>query len=269
MVNKSLFEQLDESIRLLRSGLVLLLLISFTSVTSGTLLSSSELEETTARGRMLAEYQLAVRDARKAIRLAYPTGGDGLRYIGRKTDAGWIVALGQLNERRDKFIVIYNAIRDSKSTGFTVAMHDPPLEVAGFHCLAAKAIDVALRDFSGPRFTEIAVVPTDSDQIYVYILPAQGKAGTYLFGGDVRYLISPDGSRIIDKHLMHKSIIEFMPSKNSRKSAAGFHTHVLSDVPEDSDISYVLTRKPSVPEIIRTRNYSFVVEVDGTIVRKE
>jgi hypothetical protein len=30
--------------------------------------------------------------------------------------------------------------------------------------------------------------------------------------------------------------------------AAGFHTHVLSDVPEDTDVFFVLTHGPSLPD---------------------
>jgi len=46
---------------------------------------------------------------------------------------------------------------------------------------------------------------------------------------------------------------------------AGIHTHVLSETPEDTDVFHVLTRKPSVPELISTEHFIFVVEVDGSI----
>lgn len=48
--------------------------------------------------------------------------------------------------------------------------------------------------------------------------------------------------------------------------AAGVHTHILSDVPEDTDVFYVLTRKPSIPEMIGTRSHKFYeISTDGTI----
>jgi hypothetical protein len=46
---------------------------------------------------------------------------------------------------------------------------------------------------------------------------------------------------------------------------AGLHTHVLDDVPEDTDVFHVLTRKPAVPEIIVTRRYVFQVEASGEV----
>jgi hypothetical protein len=39
----------------------------------------------------------------------------------------------------------------------------------------------------------------------------------------------------------------------------------LSDVPEDTDVLYVLTRRPSMPEIIDAGNRVFLVTADGSI----
>jgi hypothetical protein len=46
---------------------------------------------------------------------------------------------------------------------------------------------------------------------------------------------------------------------------AGIHTHVLDDIPEDTDVFHVLTRKPAAPEIIVTRQYVFQVDASGEI----
>lgn len=73
-------------------------------------------------------------------------------------------------------------------------------------------------------------------------------------GGDVRYLISTDGQKIVDKRRMHQDIINFTIRKDSTYS---LHTHILSDTPEDSDVFEVLTRQPLIPEYIFTCNYTF------------
>ena len=65
---------------------------------------------------------------------------------------------------------------------------------------------------------------------------------------------------------MHKTILdmEFTPDM---KVVAGYHVHVLSDVPEDTDVLYVLTRRPSMPEYVgSTKNHMFSVNTDGSIV---
>ena len=63
----------------------------------------------------------------------------------------------------------------------------------------------------------------------------------------MRYLMSPDGSTIVEKRPLHKAILEFRSAGTPGRTLAGhFHSHILSDVPEDTDVFYVLnlTRKP-------------------------
>jgi len=50
-----------------------------------------------------------------------------------------------------------------------------------------------------------------------------------------------------------------------KQQAAGIHTHVLSETPEGTYVFHVLTRKPTMPEFIRTEHFMFVVDVDGSI----
>ena len=85
-------------------------------------------------------------------------------------------------------------------------------------------------------------------------------------GGDVRYLISQNGIKVIEKRQLHKAVIENEPPKQEgNQQVAGIHTHVLSETPEDTDVFHVLTRKPKVPEFISTEHFMFVVDVDGSI----
>jgi len=46
---------------------------------------------------------------------------------------------------------------------------------------------------------------------------------------------------------------------------SGYHTHLLSDVPEDTDVMLVLTREPRVPEIVVAGAYVFTIDVSGNI----
>jgi hypothetical protein len=101
--------------------------------------------------------------------------------------------------------------------------------------------------------------------MFVYLYPAQVEAGVYPLGGDVRYRVSPDGTKIIEKRQMHKSIIEFP----ARIGAAGYHTHVLSDLPEDTDVLLVLTCTRRVPEFVFAGAYMFKIDVNGKITVKD
>ena len=223
----------------------------------------------TARGRMLAEYDVAARHATDAVMALNPVKGNATGYIARKTDAGWVVAFGRFNDARDKFLVVYLATQGVPPHEFKAVQNMPPREDGGFFYLAAKAVEACRRTFQGEnRPYNFAVLTAESGQMYVYIYPAQTKVGIYPLGGDVRYLISPDGSTIIEKRQLHKSILENDPSRipPGAKAEGGYHTHVLSDVPEDTDVFYVLTRKPTGSEFIAAGKRVYKIEPDGTIV---
>ena len=227
-----------------------------------------ELAGITARGRMLAEYDMAAWHSTDAVLAMKPEKGSVARYIAKKTGGKWVVAYGRFNDKRDKFLVVYEATQGVSLQNFTVKKYDPPLEDAGFYYRGAKAIDTALKDFQGEKRPHNAsVLPAESHQIYVYIVPAQTVKGVYPLGGDVRYLISPDGSKIVEKRQLHQTILEFKDTGKPMGTADAWHTHTLSDVPEDTDVFHVLTRKPSVPEQIRTKNHLYEIQVDGTIKR--
>jgi hypothetical protein len=217
---------------------------------------------------MLAEYDVAAWHATDAVQAMHPAEGTIKGYVARKTDAGWVVAFGRLNDTHDKLLIAYLATQGATPVEFKAAQNLPPQEDVGFFYLAYKALEISRGDFQGEkRPYNAAVLPAESNQMYVYIYPAQTKTGIYPLGGDVRYLISADGSTIVEKRQLHKSIIENRGAvPPGAKIAGGFHTHVLSDVPEDTDVFYVLTRKPSVPETIGAGKHVYKIQVDGTIV---
>jgi hypothetical protein len=81
----------------------------------------------------------------------------------------------------------------------------------------------------------------------------------------VRYHVSPDGTKITEKRQMHKTIIESVTARTDITVKVGYHSHVLSEVPEDTDVFLVLTRKPQVPEVVVAGAYMFTIDVNGKI----
>jgi hypothetical protein len=228
--------------------------------------SKAELAQISERGRQLAQYDVAAWHSSDAVIALKPEVGAFVRYIAQKQGDAWTVMFGRLNEQGDKFLIVYEATQGATPKEFSVKKHSPEKEDTGFFLSAAKALDVALADFTGPhRPFNVAVLPAASNQFYVYVVPAPTKRGVYPLGADVRYLISADGSKIVEKRQLHKAIIEFTSPEGENKLAAGFHTAVLDDIPEDTDVFHVLARKPSVPQYIGTKQFVFRVETDGTI----
>lgn len=231
----------------------------------------AELAAITARGRDLAAYDAAAWHASDAVMEKHPKPEALDRYIARKSDKGWTVAFGRLNEKRDRFLIAYEATQGAKPEVFTVKLVDPPREDDGFFLSAALAIETAQADFikhfeGQQRPYNVSVLPAPKGRLWTYLLPAQTKAKVWPLGADVRYLVSPDGKKILEKRQMHKSIIELeQRAGDPDKLVAGIHTHIVSDVPEDSDVFHVLSRQPTVSELISTKSSIFEVEPSGEI----
>ena len=228
--------------------------------------SKAELAGITERGRQLAEYDVAAWYATDVVLAVNPRGVNVAHYVASKTGNAWTVVFGRFNESRDKFLIVFEANQGATPQDFTVKKHDPPKEDAGFYLLAAKSMATVQTDFqSASRPYNIAALPAPSGQIYIYLVPAQTQQGVYPLGGDIRYLLSQDGNKIIEKRQLHKTIVEYSTPPEGQKVEAGFHATVMDDVPEDTDVFHVLSRKPSTPEMIATKQYLYRIEPDGTV----
>ncbi|HVN18182.1 MAG TPA: hypothetical protein VMU05_05395 [Dongiaceae bacterium] len=233
-------------------------------------LSVEELAAITARGKILAEYDVAAWHATDVIQDLKPQNGSFRYYIARKTDAGWVVLFGRLSEARDKFLIVYQATQGTRPDFFTNRTFDPPLESTDFYFSAAKALDTAIKDL-GPvkRPYNSYAIPAEPGRLYIYLLPAPTVDGVYPLGADVRYTFTSDGGTMLEKHPMHKTVLDFdyrEKSTGGKKLAAGVHSHVLSNCPEDSDVFLVLTRRSSIPEYVGTMDKKiWVINTDGTI----
>lgn len=231
--------------------------------------TQAELDDITARGKMLFEYDVAAWHSTDAVFAMSPEEGSFTRYIARKTEKGWAVAYGKFNEKQDKFLIVYEAVQGIKPEDFKVIKLDKPKEDNGFYLNAAKSLETALAEFSKSyilnRSYNFAVLPTKNDEFFVYALPAQTQIGIFPLGGDVRYKISKDGAKIVETRQMHKSIIEVSTPPKDVEVKTGYHTAVLDDIPEDSDVFHVLTRKFNIPELVVTNKFVFQIAPDGSI----
>lgn len=228
--------------------------------------SEAELKTITERGRMLWEYDTAAWYSTDAVMALSPTEGSVTRYVGKKSAAGWVVAYGRFNEKRDRFLIVYEAVQGSSPKEFKVIKHDPPREDASFYLAAANALETGIAAFTGAtRQYNAAVLPTPNNQFWLYLVPAQTDTKVWPLGADVRYLVSDDGLHILETRPLHKSIIEYGFPRQGGTIEAGFHTAVLDEIPEDTDVFLVLSRRPFVPELIATKTYIYVIETDGKI----
>lgn len=263
----SLLDVIIAIIMKLFTSFFIVLLFTFVGLAQRTApASKTKLAEITERGQMLYAYDVAAWHSTDAVVELSPTEGSFVRYIAQKNGSVWTVAYGKLNEKRDKFLIAYEAVQGASLQEFKVKKLDTPKENVGFYLFAARAIDVALKDFGGAtRPYNVAVLPAKENQLYVYLVPAQTKVGVFPLGSDVRYLFSADGQKIVEKRQLHKSIIEFSVPEGV-KPQTGFHTAVLDDAPEETDVFHVLAREPKIPELVVTSKYVYQIKEDGTIM---
>lgn len=222
--------------------------------------SDAELAAITARGRLLMEYDIAAWHATDAVSTLKPDAAAAPFYIAKKNGNAWEVVFGRLNPEHDKFFIVYRATQGTKPDQFTARKESPPVEDVGFYAAAARAIEVAVRDFGRQeRNYNTYLLPSGNGQFYVYLLPAPNADADHPLGRDVRYTVTLDGGTIVDKRVMHPATVD--PGSNA-------HTHATGNSPEDTDVFYVLTRAPAMQENVTTAdNHVYVIAVDGKIKR--
>jgi len=219
----------------------------------------------TERGRDLYAYDQAAWHGTDAFFALHPDTNGLIHYICMKAPSGWEVVFPTWNATHDRLLVAYEAKETSGPEDYTATKYDPPREGPDGLVAKERALELALSNFPhADRPYNTAILPASGGDLYVYIYPAQTKDTVWPLGGDVRFTISADGRQILETRRMHKAILdmEFDPAQHP---VAGTHSHVLSDVPEDTDASDVLNRRPLLPEYITAGKRIFVVNTDGSI----
>ena len=214
-----------------------------------------------ARGHALFDYDRAAARGTDALFALKPDSKGLAHYVCTRTDTGWVVLVPRWNEAHDQLLVMYEA--REKEGKFVARKLDKP--VPGDSDLLAKerALETATGDFPAPnRRYNIAVLPASGGQLYVYLYPGQTQENVWPLGGDIRYTISADGKTIVEKRKLHSMLRDYRIKSNQ---TAGYHLHDVNEVPEDTDVLFVLNRKPPMPEIIGTSRQLFTIDKDGSI----
>ena len=231
----------------------------------------SRLDIITERGRAIAAYDKAAWRASDVVALLRPDTAGMQAYMARRNpDGRWEVVFGRPSANADTFYIANRAVQSLTSdTTFLVTPLLRPIADVEYYARAFRALNAASRELGGvaSRPYNSMVIPADgNDEWFVYFVPAPTVTGVWPLGADVRLRVSADGRRVLERRRLHNDVIEFTgASKDGKQLAAGMHSAVLADQPEDTDVFHVLTRTPRVPEYIVTRSYYFAIATDGRI----
>jgi hypothetical protein len=182
------------------------------------------------------------------------------------------VAFGRLNTERDTFYVseigIPGARNGQRTDSVFEFQHFPePGPDTDFLVRAARAMDLGVMTLGmTARAYTVAAIPNESGEWLVYLTPSANAASVWPLGDDVRYRISADGGRVLEKHRMHAALVDADRGASSDKRlVAGKGPKALRDLPEDSDVFHVLMGRPATPEIVVTPHFRYEIAVDGSI----
>ena len=229
-----------------------------------------ELDAITARGSLLADYDRAAWHATDAVLALRPDENLVRGYLARRrADGLWEVVFGRLAQGNNEFLIAYRAVqRGAGDTSYSATALSPRESDSDWYARAARALDVARGAFGAARrpYNAMVVPAGDAGDLFVYIVPAPTRPGEFPLGGDVRYRVSSDGRRLVDQRRLHNAVLEYPhPAKAGAAPVSGYHTAILDDRPEDTDVFHVLSREPKLPEYVVSKSYYFRVDADGRI----
>lgn len=224
--------------------------------------SPAVLAQITNRGKLLAEYDDAAWKATDSM-IASGLQRMSRRFFARKQGNAWWVVFGRTTPDRKGFLVDYEATWAPGTNTAAGRKVVPPRADTGEWLNYSKAVDKVLSVYKPEQQTNYAVLPA-SNGYYVYFYPGSTEQGTWLLGGDYRFLVSRDLSRILETRQLHKSIIPYS-AEPGKTITLGYHTAVIDNVPEDTDVLHVLSRRPAVPELVVTHDWVFKIFTNGSI----
>jgi hypothetical protein len=238
----------------------------------------SVLDAITSRGRALYEYDVnAARATDSAAALLKPAADAGLLgvYVGSlASDGTWTFDFGKSSADGSFAVVIEAKQTSAGSKQYLARPISPPRKETGWIARAALAVVTMRAVFVAVpwRNYNYAVLDAGSSQFYVYMFPGQVSSNSYPFGGDARFLISADGTTILEQQRMHRAVVDVPNAPKQQSSGSTVHAFAHNDItgplPQDSDVMYSLRRDPPLEQDVLAGGHLFVIAPDGSITDK-
>jgi hypothetical protein len=218
----------------------------------------ADLDAVTERGVALASFDKAAAGGTDAVFMLHPDQSLLSHYIAVKTDSGWVTKFGKIEG--SVFKVAYEARLTLE--GYKADAIVPPREEAGFTLTAARAVDLTAARLRGDHPYNVAELPAGGGRVFVYAYPAPTEKDPLPFGADFRWLVSADGTEILEERRMHNGLIS--SSDRPANAVSQAHTHVLREGVEDTDVMHAIQSR--LMQHVLTPSGAFViVDPDGRI----
>lgn len=217
------------------------------------------------RGLEIADYERAAMKATDML-LAHALDASKLGvYVAEKTGGTWTVYFGRVIGERAAFeaAYVYSCPENSPQKMKAVPVPGIPVEVAQ----RARAVSAALKaiEFDAKGLYNTSVFREEDGTLTVYLLPGNKNPDIVLLGGDFKVMLSPDGSQVIKKFPLHRTMLEISVAPKEGKPAGAFHTHILDDIPTETDVALVLLYPSLAPHSVMGREWFSQIDKNGKI----
>ncbi len=219
------------------------------------------------RGGEIAEYERA---AMKATDMLLTRKHDASKlglYVAEKTGGAWTVYFGRFSGGGAAFEAAYvfsgpeSALKQMKA----VTIRDVPVEITQ----RARAVNAALKalEFEARgEFYNPSVFREEDGTLAVYLLPGNKNPDIILLGGDFKVIVSSDGSQVLRKIPLHRTVLEIPSAPKEGKPEGAFHTHILDDLPTETDVAQVILYPVLAPHSVMGREWFSQIDKNGKII---
>lgn len=221
------------------------------------------------RGQDIAGYESIAIKATDLLLATKPDQSKLRIYVAVKDNIRWFIYFGRVSDDGNSFVAPYTY---SCPHGSVEEMREAQdIRVVSADTLQlARAVKLALNTIisQGANFPSYNtnVFREDDGSITVYITPGNKNPEIILLGGDYKISISPDGLKVLDTTQLHKSILEMpLSAKDDEKLAGAYHTHILNDLPTETDVAIILLNPQLAPHYILGQNRMSRIDADGRI----
>jgi hypothetical protein len=225
--------------------------------------SLEELGMIELRGSQIAEYQRLTIKAAELLPPGRPDLEKLENYVAVKEPGLWSVYFGRVSDYGSKFhaAYIYSCPAGAPDQ---MKLQDSGRNIYGEVLELAKAVKLAVHSIAGPmqfpRYNTYVFREQDGT-ITAYLIPGNDLPGTAILGGDFKFSISKNGSKIINKTKLHKEALEIPLTGNS----AAFNKHLADGLPAETDVSFVLLYPMVAPHYVIGPKWMSRIDADGKI----
>jgi hypothetical protein len=217
---------------------------------------SARVREAEQLGRAIFEQDLASTRATQAV-LAAMEGAPDQRikgWITRREGSRWTVQF--FSSEKEGFASLWEVKMTTFGAGVSVDHADPPrqLDAEGQRMARARTTAAAQPFRACSERYDTVVLPASligGRGYIVYLLASTGARGEWMVGGHQRFLISADGSAVVQHQPLSRGCLAVPASRHPERAGAAWVTHVVSDSPVETHVFLSLLHQ--APLFVGTR----------------